>query len=108
MPRFVIEYLGQMREFSKNVMEPKVEIGKVVLVEDTVSKRISWPLARIIKTFPGRDEKIRLVQVRTKAATFLRPIQRLYPFEEQERSSLPEALPKPSARAREVELDDLF
>ncbi|GBO01857.1 hypothetical protein AVEN_85994-1 [Araneus ventricosus] len=45
------------------------------------SKRIYWPLAKVMKLIPGRDGRVRVVEVSTGGGSFLRLIQRLYPLE---------------------------
>ncbi|GFU78707.1 integrase catalytic domain-containing protein [Trichonephila clavipes] len=42
---------------------------------------------KIIKSFPGKDGRIRVVEVKTPSGNFIRPIQKLYPLE----VNLPEA-----------------
>ncbi|GFW09596.1 hypothetical protein TNCV_3997021 [Trichonephila clavipes] len=54
---------------------------------DNDVKRINWPMAKIIKSFPGKDGRIRVVEVKTPSGNFIRPIQKLYPLE----VNLPEA-----------------
>lgn len=89
--RFRAEYLGQLREFFKVRKESHIRKGEVVLVGDSNSKRINWPLAKIQTLYPGKDGKVRVVEVKTKSGSVLRPVQRLYPLEvrEQDRVSLP-------------------
>ncbi|GFX05535.1 integrase catalytic domain-containing protein [Trichonephila clavipes] len=79
--RFRLEYLGQLKSFSKSRKEDVIKEGDIVLIEDTNSKRIYWPLAKVIKLIPGRDGRVRVVEVSTSSGSFLRPIQRLYPLE---------------------------
>ncbi|XP_035222132.1 uncharacterized protein LOC118195013 [Stegodyphus dumicola] len=45
------------------------------------TKRINWPLGKIIQILPGKDGITRLVKLRTANGHLLRPIQRLYPLE---------------------------
>ncbi|GFU03729.1 integrase catalytic domain-containing protein [Trichonephila clavipes] len=79
--RFRLEYLGQLKSFSKSRKEDVIKEGDIVLIVDTNSKRIYWPLAKVIKLIPGRDGRVRVVEVSTSSGSFLRPIQRLYPLE---------------------------
>ncbi|GFS65830.1 DUF5641 domain-containing protein [Trichonephila clavipes] len=51
--RFRLEYLGQLKSFSKSRKEDVIR--DIVLIGDTNSKRIYWPLAKVIKLIPGRD-----------------------------------------------------
>ncbi|GFT16649.1 DUF5641 domain-containing protein [Trichonephila clavipes] len=79
--RFRLEYLGQLKSFSKSRKEDVIKEGDIVLIGDTNSKRIYWPLAKVIKLIPGRDGRVIVVEVSTSSGTFLRPIKRLYPLE---------------------------
>ncbi|GBO33347.1 hypothetical protein AVEN_181333-1, partial [Araneus ventricosus] len=80
--RFRIEYLGQLRQQSiKNYENKPIEVGEIVLLEDSNKKRTHWNLARVLKLIPGRDGNIRLVLVKTQNSEFLRPVQRLYRLE---------------------------
>ncbi|GFY26769.1 integrase catalytic domain-containing protein [Trichonephila clavipes] len=79
--RFRLEYLGQLKSFFKSRKEDVIKEGYIVLIGDTNSKRIYWPLAKVIKLIPGRDGRVRVVEVSTSSGSFLRLIQRLYPLE---------------------------
>ncbi|GFX25730.1 uncharacterized protein TNCV_4337141 [Trichonephila clavipes] len=83
-----------VEEFSKSRKEDVIKEGDIVLIGDTNSKRIYWPLAKVIKLIPGRDGRVRVVEVSTSSGSFLRPIQRLYPLEvsETDISDLPEQI----------------
>ena len=48
-----------------------------MLVRDDNSPRCQWPLARILKTFPGGDGLVRSVEVRAAAGSYVRPITKL-------------------------------
>ncbi|GFX55777.1 integrase catalytic domain-containing protein [Trichonephila clavipes] len=85
--RFRNEYLGLLKDYSKVRKEASVKDGDIVLIGDNDVKRINWPMAKIIKSFPGKDGRIRVVEVKTPSGNFIRPIQKLYPLE----VNLPEA-----------------
>ncbi|CAB0001527.1 unnamed protein product [Nesidiocoris tenuis] len=80
--RFRNEYLGQLQMRSRTTKHDKLKIGDVVLIGNDGTKRIDWPLARVIELLPGKDGTTRLVRLQTTSGTgtCLRPIQRLYPF----------------------------
>ncbi|GFX08527.1 DUF5641 domain-containing protein [Trichonephila clavipes] len=48
-----------VEEFSKSRKEDVIKEGDIVLIGDTNSKRIYWPLAKVIKLIPGRDERVK-------------------------------------------------
>ncbi|GFT00486.1 integrase catalytic domain-containing protein [Trichonephila clavipes] len=61
----------------------EVRLGEIVLIGDDIKKRMHWPLAKVIRLIPGKDGKIRTVELKTRTGTMLRPIQRVYPLEVQ-------------------------
>lgn len=78
--RFKREYLGFLRS-STPKKHDEIKIGDIVLVGTDDKKRLNWPLAKVIKLFPGKDGIVRLVKLKTSKGDLLRPIQRLYPLE---------------------------
>ncbi|UYV68131.1 hypothetical protein LAZ67_5003135 [Cordylochernes scorpioides] len=78
--RFRSEYLGQLVQ-KANERTPKLSVGDVVIVKVEDKRRLHWPMARIVELFPGRDGHSRVVKVRTKLGTLIRPVQKLYPLE---------------------------
>ncbi len=51
-----------------------VKVGEVVLIKDETLRVRNWPLARVIKIFPGTDGIIRAVDVRCSNHTYRRPV----------------------------------
>lgn len=45
-------------------------------------KRLDWPIGRVKEVIPGNDGHVRLVRVTTTRGQLLRPIQRIYPLED--------------------------
>ena len=58
-----------------------IQDGDVVLIEEARMQKVNWPLARVIKTIPGKDGVSRVVKLETESGEFLRPVQRLYRLE---------------------------
>ena len=54
--------------------ERNFDVGELVLIADKRVPRNLWPLGRIIEVHPGRDGKVRSVNIRTKSSVFKRPI----------------------------------
>ncbi|XP_055906234.1 uncharacterized protein LOC129941590 isoform X1 [Eupeodes corollae] len=82
--RWFKEYLLQLRTLhhAKNCANSSLQVGDVVLVEDSSLPRPLWHLAVIQTVFPGRDGKIRACEIRLSSGSILRrPIQLLYPLE---------------------------
>ncbi|GFY69768.1 integrase catalytic domain-containing protein [Trichonephila inaurata madagascariensis] len=78
--RFRTEYLGHLRlssKFDKN--QKPLQIGDIVVSSDN-TKRIEWPLAKVMELYPSKDGSIRLVKVKMKSGKFLRPVLLLIPL----------------------------
>ena len=45
-----------------------------MLVTSKDITRAHWPLARVTKTFPGKDNIVRAVELKTPSAVLVRPI----------------------------------
>lgn len=55
-------------------------IGELVLVKDESFSPGSWPIARIIKLYPGKDDVVRVVDIKIGAKIFRRPLIKLVPL----------------------------
>ncbi|KAK7886337.1 hypothetical protein WMY93_025958 [Mugilogobius chulae] len=57
---------------------PNIEQGDVVLLKDSQTCRNDWPMALVTQTFPGRDGKVRKIEIKTtkdgSVKKFLRPV----------------------------------
>ena len=62
--------------------ERQLKDRRLVLVVDNNSPRECWLFDRVIKTFPGRDGKVRVAEIKTKNSTLSRPISKLCLLEE--------------------------
>ncbi|GFY63423.1 m7GpppN-mRNA hydrolase [Trichonephila inaurata madagascariensis] len=80
--RFRKEYLGLLIQ-NKNKKGPlsELRLGEIVLIGDDIKKWMHWPLAKVIRLIPGKDGKIRTVELMTRTGTMLLSIQRVYPLE---------------------------
>ena len=54
--------------------------GNVVIVKTESKNRGTWPLATVKKTYVGKDEIIRGVELETANGKLDRPVQFLYPL----------------------------
>ena len=60
-------YLQSMNIFSKwRQSHPNLKEGDVVILRDETLVRRSWPLGLIVKTYPGSDGRVRVVEVRCR------------------------------------------
>ena len=62
-------------------VRPDIKEGDIILVMDPATLRGCWPLARVERAHPGRDGRVRVVDVRVGSRTCTRPISRLCPLE---------------------------
>jgi transposase InsO family protein len=73
--RWIKEYLTTLHLRQKWLNPQRnVQVCDVVLVGDKKIGRGQWPLAIITKVFPGRDNKIRTVELKTKDSVIVRPV----------------------------------
>jgi len=48
-----------------------------MLIGNDCTKRIEWPLGRVIELFPGKDGIVRVVRLLTAKGRLVRPVQKL-------------------------------
>ncbi|GFY32812.1 RNase H domain-containing protein [Trichonephila clavipes] len=65
----------------KSDLLTELRLGEIILIGDDIRKRMHRPLAKVIRLIPGKDGKIRTVELKTRNGTMLRPIQRACPLE---------------------------
>ncbi|GFR21478.1 integrase catalytic domain-containing protein [Trichonephila clavata] len=74
-------------ERDKNIKaEDTLSEADIILVRDDHTNRINWNLGKILKLYPGKDEKVRVSQVKTKLGSCLHPVQKLYLLEVMEKT----------------------
>lgn len=79
--RWSIEYLHNLQTRSKWLTDTgAINRGTVVLLMKNNTAPLHWPLGIIQETYPGCDRKTRVVLVKTKSGTFMRPVIRLCPL----------------------------
>ncbi|CAG7837087.1 unnamed protein product [Allacma fusca] len=102
--RFRIEYLGQLVERSGAKPDfRKVSVGDIVLVGSDNSKRMDWPLAKVMEILPGKDGHVRVVRVKLATGEYLRPVQRIYPLEIPTGDANEEIVPVPMSKVPDAE-----
>ncbi|UYV77268.1 hypothetical protein LAZ67_15000295, partial [Cordylochernes scorpioides] len=78
--RWSCEYLHQLQERRKwRTSHPDVNIGDLVMLKEQ-NKPLQWKLARIVQIFPGEDDHVRVVLLRTPKGLLKRPITKLCPL----------------------------
>ena len=87
------EYLTILNRYTKwKQPQRDVTVGDIVLLKDDELFSRSWPMARVVKVFPGKDGKVRVADVKTQRGTYRRPIVKLVvllPHEEGASSTSP-------------------
>ena len=79
--RWSAEYLTSLQSRSKwRVSQKNLEVGDLVLIKNENLPPLQWKLGKILKTFPGKDNKVRVVEVKTQTGELIRPIAKLCPL----------------------------
>ncbi len=68
-------YLQSLKARSK--WQHNYSVNDVVLLKDETIPHRSWPLARVMKTFPGDDGVVRVVEVLCQGRLYKRAVDRL-------------------------------
>ncbi|XP_064650937.1 uncharacterized protein LOC135502212 [Lineus longissimus] len=76
------DYLHNL-PFAINKFQAKgsLDVGTVVLIREDNLVRMKWPLGVVTQLFPGRDGRVRSVELKTANGTLVRPVQRLHDLE---------------------------
>lgn len=75
---FIKHYLPTMQTRQKWKMDqPNLTINTVVMVVDPLLPRASWPVGTVTKLCPSSDGRVRVVEVKIKGKTYVRPVNRL-------------------------------
>ena len=76
--RWLQEYRSVLMEHQKRRKDARnVCEGDLVLFVNTNSPRGCWPLGRVLRAFPGDDERVRAAEIRIKTGTYIRPLVKL-------------------------------
>ncbi|GFT40561.1 integrase catalytic domain-containing protein [Trichonephila clavipes] len=79
---YVNEYLAKLiRNPQLSLKRHNLSPGDIVLIGSDNTKRLNWPLGRVIELFKGKDNIERVVRLRVANGQIIRPIQRIYPLE---------------------------
>ena len=61
---------------------PNYQSGELVLLKDDNLIKGKWELARVVKTLPGDDDVVRVVELQTKGGRYVRPVSKLARLED--------------------------
>lgn len=79
--RWMKEVLPEMLPRKKwNCEQRSLQVGDCVFVVDPSMPRNVWPRGIVIGVYPGKDQRVRLVDVRTKTGVLRRSAARVAPF----------------------------
>ncbi|XP_076247964.1 uncharacterized protein LOC143187623 [Calliopsis andreniformis] len=72
------DYLTHLQNRYKwRTTQLQLQPGDLVLVQNPLLPPNQWEMGRIEEVFPGKDENVRVVKVRTAKSTYTRPITRM-------------------------------
>ncbi|KAL7726124.1 hypothetical protein ACLKA6_002594 [Drosophila palustris] len=75
------EFLQELQARHKwKTVNANIKEDMLVLIKEDNIPVMSWPMGRIVKTYPGQDNHVRVVDVKTASGIFKRPITRLAPL----------------------------
>lgn len=79
--RWSNEYLSRLQQRPKWAAKQKnIKIGEMVLLREDNQPPLQWPLCRVIKTFPGKDGQVRVVEIKTATGKLTRAIAKICPL----------------------------
>ncbi|KAL1448580.1 hypothetical protein WDU94_012305, partial [Cyamophila willieti] len=79
--RWLSEYLHTLMQRTKwHCKRPNLKVNDMVYVLSENSQPRQWPIARVIRVFPGQDEVVRVAEVQTPHGILSRPVSKLLPL----------------------------
>ncbi|XP_054711084.1 uncharacterized protein LOC129220679 [Uloborus diversus] len=73
--RWLNEYVSALQQRSKWVREqPNIKVNDLVLIKEDNVPPLRWRLGRVMEVFPGSDQNVRVVNIKTDTGFFRRPI----------------------------------
>ncbi|UYV60560.1 hypothetical protein LAZ67_1001526, partial [Cordylochernes scorpioides] len=79
--RWTREYINSLQQRNKwRLSQDNLKPNQLVLIKEDNLPPLKWRLARILKVYPGSDQKVRVAQVRAATGVYLRPITKLAPL----------------------------
>lgn len=71
-------YLSSLNQRTKWLKtQPNLKEGMLVLLKDDNVPSLHWPVGRVSKVYPGADQRVRVVDVRTKTGIYRRSISKI-------------------------------
>ena len=80
--RWRVEYIQTLQSRRKwKCEQANLKVGDIVLMRDKEAHRNAWPMGMVVTVFPGEDDRVRKVEVKTtregKTSTYIRPVTEL-------------------------------
>lgn len=73
--RWSLEYLTTLQKnYRWTQTSRNISVGDVVILFEDSIVSTQWPLARVVKTYPGKDGIVRVVDVKTSKGLYRRPV----------------------------------
>lgn len=70
-----MEYLNTLQQRSKwQQHKPQVKVGDLALLRSDQLPPCAWALGRVLAVYPGPDNLVRVVSIKTQSGEFMRPI----------------------------------
>lgn len=81
--RWIKEYIPLLQQRTKwTTVRRNLKVNDLVLITDANEARSKWLLGRVIRVFPGKDDRVRSAELKTKGSNLIRPIHKLCLLEE--------------------------
>ena len=58
-----------------------LDVGTVLIVADSSLPRARWSLGRVVATYPGRDGRVRVVDIKVSGKVYKRSVHQLVPLD---------------------------
>ncbi|XP_072380649.1 uncharacterized protein [Diabrotica undecimpunctata] len=79
--RWSLEYINTLQQRHKwTKQSPPVSKGDLVIIKNDQQAPFQWELGRIVNVFPGQDDVIRVVKVKTSRGTMKTPVVKICPL----------------------------
>ncbi|GBM41467.1 hypothetical protein AVEN_169622-1 [Araneus ventricosus] len=76
--RWSSEYITQFQRRSKwQRPHYNLRVNDIVLIKDDNLPPLKWRMGRVVQTFPGSDNQVRVVKLKTQRGVMKRPIHKL-------------------------------
>lgn len=75
------DYIRNLPHIKSSFKENSLKEGSIVMLSEDNCPRLVWPLGQILRLLPGRDGKVRTVEVKTAKGNLVRAVQKVHHLE---------------------------